>query len=59
MVDVIDKFGDSIGVPSFYVSFIITPFCSNASELISSFMLVSKKLRRNASMTFIFMFSTI
>ena len=41
-----------IPIPSFYVSFIVTPFCSNASELVSSLIFASKKTRDNATMTF-------
>jgi Ca2+/Na+ antiporter len=36
----------------FFVSFIITPFCSNASELISSLIFASKKKVENASLTY-------
>eukprot|EP01095_Lingulamoeba_sp_RSL-Kostka_P014774 TRINITY_DN6575_c0_g1_i4.p1 TRINITY_DN6575_c0_g1~~TRINITY_DN6575_c0_g1_i4.p1 ORF type:complete len:251 (+),score=91.69 TRINITY_DN6575_c0_g1_i4:145-897(+) len=52
MVDVIDMFADEINIPVFYVSFVITPFCSNASELISSLIFASKKRKKNASMTY-------
>jgi Ca2+/H+ antiporter len=52
MVDVITDFGDSIGVKPFYVSFIITPFCSNASELISSLIFAAKKRKKNSSLTY-------
>ena len=51
MVDVIDDFGVTLGVPPFYVSFIVTPFCSNASELISSLVFAARKKRKNTSMT--------
>ena len=37
---------------AFYVSFIITPLCSNASEIISSLMFASKMKKINTSMTF-------
>eukprot|EP01120_Amphizonella_sp_Union-15-10_P006092 TRINITY_DN1903_c0_g1_i1.p1 TRINITY_DN1903_c0_g1~~TRINITY_DN1903_c0_g1_i1.p1 ORF type:complete len:556 (-),score=72.88 TRINITY_DN1903_c0_g1_i1:45-1712(-) len=52
MVDVIDNFGTAINVPAFYVSFIITPYCSNASELVSSLIFASKKRKANSSMTY-------
>ena len=55
MVAVIDDFGETIGIGAFYVSFIITPLCSNASELISSFMLVINKQKKYASMTYLFL----
>ena len=51
MVDVIGDFGISTGIPAFYVSFVVTPFCSNASELISSLIFASKKKRKNSSLT--------
>lgn len=52
MVDVISMFGKTIGILPFFVSFIITPFCSNASELISSLIFASKKKVENASLTY-------
>jgi len=52
MVTVITDFGDNIGIGAFYISFVITPFCSNASELISSLMFASKKRKKNSSLTF-------
>ena len=54
MVDVIGDFGDTIGVSPFYVSFVVTPLCSNASELISSLIFASRKRRKNSSLTFVF-----
>jgi len=52
MVDVITDFGKTTKIPAFYVSFIITPFCSNASEFISSLIFASRKRQENASITF-------
>jgi Ca2+/Na+ antiporter len=43
MVDVLAKLGKMTGVPAFYVSFVLSPLASNASELISSYKLASKK----------------
>ena len=37
---------------AFYLSFVITPFCSNASELVSSLIFASKKKKVNSSLTF-------
>jgi hypothetical protein len=45
-------YGNYIPIPTFYVSFIVTPLCSNASELISSLVFASKKRKMNSSMTF-------
>ena len=39
-------------VAVFYLSFIITPLCSNASEIVSSLIFASKRKRVNTSMTF-------
>lgn len=52
MVDAITDFSTYSGLPPFYVSFIITPFASNASELISSLMFASKKKKANSSVTY-------
>eukprot|EP00013_Stygamoeba_regulata_P020824 CAMPEP_0177646148 /NCGR_PEP_ID=MMETSP0447-20121125/9620_1 /TAXON_ID=0 /ORGANISM="Stygamoeba regulata, Strain BSH-02190019" /LENGTH=619 /DNA_ID=CAMNT_0019148663 /DNA_START=55 /DNA_END=1911 /DNA_ORIENTATION=- len=52
MVEVITMFGETVNVPSFYISFIVTPFCSNASELISSLMFAAKKRRKNTTLTY-------
>ena len=37
---------------AFYVLFVVTPLCSNASELVSSLIFASKKKKENISMTF-------
>lgn len=52
MVEVINDFGKKIHIGAFFVSFIITPFCSNASELISSLIFASKMTKKNSSLTF-------
>ncbi|EGC34495.1 hypothetical protein DICPUDRAFT_153287 [Dictyostelium purpureum] len=52
MVDVISDFGTKLNIKLFFVSFILTPFCSNASELISSLIFASKKKKQNSSLTF-------
>ncbi|XP_003386706.1 PREDICTED: uncharacterized protein LOC100632705 [Amphimedon queenslandica] len=44
--------GQYIPIPVFYLSFVITPLCSNASELVSSLIFASKKKKVNTSMTF-------
>jgi hypothetical protein len=40
------------GIPNFYVAFCVTPFASNASELVSSFIFSSRKQKKNISLTF-------
>eukprot|EP00794_Sanderia_malayensis_P001415 gene1415-1567_t len=41
-----------LDINPFYVSFIVTPFCSNASELLSSLIFASRRKRENATITF-------
>merc|ERR1719199_1300577 len=43
MVDVLAQIGKVTGVPPFYVSFVLAPLASNASELVSSYKLAAKK----------------
>ncbi|CAK0860965.1 unnamed protein product [Prorocentrum cordatum] len=43
MVDVLSEWGVRTGVPSFYVSFVLAPFASNASELLAAYSYASKK----------------
>jgi Ca2+/Na+ antiporter len=39
-------------IKAFYVSFVVTPICSNASELVSSLIFAMKKKKINISMTY-------
>ncbi|XP_062506795.1 uncharacterized protein LOC134183316 [Corticium candelabrum] len=41
-----------IPIRAFYVSFVVTPLCSNASELLSSLIFAMKKKKVNISMTY-------
>lgn len=43
MVDVLAQIGKMTGVPAFYVSFVLAPLASNASELVCSMALAAKK----------------
>lgn len=57
MCDVLDsltnpKNKSHIPISAFYVSFVVTPLCSNASELVSSLIFAAKKKKENISMTF-------
>jgi len=52
MVDAITDFAYKIQINPFYVSFLITPYCSNASELISSLIFASAKKTENSSLTY-------
>lgn len=46
MVDVLSEVADRIGIPAFYVSFILAPLASNASEVIASQYYAAKKTRK-------------
>ncbi|XP_064385229.1 uncharacterized protein LOC135334107 [Halichondria panicea] len=46
------KFGQYIPIPVFYVSFVVTPICSNASEIISSLIFAAKRKKTTTSMTY-------
>jgi len=52
MVDIITHLGDNLGIQAFYISFVVTPFCSNASELIASLMFSANKSITSSSMTY-------
>jgi len=49
MVDNIKRFSDVAGIHPFFVSFIVTPFASNASELIASLYFCAKKTSQSVS----------
>jgi hypothetical protein len=51
MVDTITGFARSVGISAFYVSFVITPIASNASEVISGLIFAGKKTNRSMSLT--------
>eukprot|EP01088_Endostelium_zonatum_P006223 TRINITY_DN1832_c0_g1_i1.p1 TRINITY_DN1832_c0_g1~~TRINITY_DN1832_c0_g1_i1.p1 ORF type:complete len:581 (-),score=151.54 TRINITY_DN1832_c0_g1_i1:46-1788(-) len=52
MVEVITDLGVKLNIGAFFVSFLIVPFCSNASELISSLIFASRRKRVNSSLTY-------
>lgn len=52
MVSVIGVFSNTIKVPSFYISFIVTPIASNAAEIYSSLIFAKKKTQEGISMGF-------
>ena len=39
-------------IPAFYVAFVVTPYASNASELVSSLIFAMRKHKKNISLTF-------
>lgn len=52
MVDSIDSFGKQTGIPNFTMGFVVCPYVSNASELLSSLQLAAHKKKKNASVAF-------
>mmetsp|Transcript_28465 Transcript_28465/g.54291 ORF Transcript_28465/g.54291 Transcript_28465/m.54291 type:complete len:537 (+) Transcript_28465:137-1747(+) len=52
MVDAVAAFAKATDISAFVVSFVITPFASNASELVSSLQFASKKRVKNISLTY-------
>jgi len=51
MVSVIENFSITIHVNAFFVSFILTPICSNASEIYSALMFAKKKSTEGVSLS--------
>jgi len=49
--DYTGSLGNHIPIDPFFVSFVVTPICSNASELISSLQFAAKKTKKSISMT--------
>jgi hypothetical protein len=45
MVDVLSAVGTRTGIPVFYISFVLSPLVSNASELISSIQFAGERAR--------------
>jgi len=51
MVDVLAEVGKRTGVPAFYISFILAPLASNASELVSALNYASKKTQSSVTIS--------
>lgn len=51
MVDVLSVTAERVGVPAFYVSFILAPLASNASEVIASQYYAQKKTRKTITVS--------
>jgi len=47
LVDNLSAIGNRVGVPPFYVAFVLAPFASNASELLAAYNYAIKKTRRD------------
>jgi len=52
IVNVISLLGEEMQIGAFYISFVVTPICSNASELIASLVFASSKTKQASSMTY-------
>ncbi|CAG9462465.1 unnamed protein product [Pedinophyceae sp. YPF-701] len=52
MVAAVGGFSVATGIPRFFISFVVTPLASNASELVSSLQFATKKRTKNISLTF-------
>eukprot|EP00055_Hartaetosiga_balthica_P012903 m.64162 g.64162 ORF g.64162 m.64162 type:complete len:567 (+) comp8104_c0_seq4:25-1725(+) len=51
MVGVLNDIGTRMGVPPFYVAFVLAPLASNASELIAAFNYAKKKTRKTIAIS--------
>eukprot|EP00163_Fabomonas_tropica_P026427 TRINITY_DN4849_c0_g1_i1.p1 TRINITY_DN4849_c0_g1~~TRINITY_DN4849_c0_g1_i1.p1 ORF type:complete len:441 (+),score=141.17 TRINITY_DN4849_c0_g1_i1:94-1323(+) len=51
MVGVLSEFGTRIKVPPFYVSFVLAPLASNASELLASYNYALKKTKKTITIS--------
>merc|ERR1711865_224700 len=49
MVDVLAALGNFVGIKPFYVSFVLAPLASNASELVASMNYASKKTKSTST----------
>lgn len=52
IVGVMSDIGQRIGVPAFYVSFVLAPLASNASELLAAYSYALKKTRKTVTISF-------
>eukprot|EP00475_Leptophrys_vorax_P011528 TRINITY_DN1808_c0_g1_i1.p1 TRINITY_DN1808_c0_g1~~TRINITY_DN1808_c0_g1_i1.p1 ORF type:complete len:530 (+),score=153.68 TRINITY_DN1808_c0_g1_i1:851-2440(+) len=52
MVDTINSFANTVNIKAFYVSFVVTPLASNASEVIAGLIFAAKKTNKGISLTF-------
>ena len=51
MVDALAELGQRTGVPAFYVSFVLAPLASNASELLASYKYSLKKTKKTITIS--------
>lgn len=52
MVGVLSDVGSRLGIQPFYVSFVLAPLASNASELLAAFSYAQKKTRKSVTISF-------
>ena len=52
LVNSITKVGDLIGIRAFFISMVVVPIASNASEIISSVLFSASKRKKNTSLLF-------
>jgi Ca2+/Na+ antiporter len=52
MVDVLKQMSKRLNIPAFYVSFVLVPFASNASELLASQYYAMKKTKKTINVSF-------
>ncbi|XP_054812743.1 sodium/calcium exchanger NCL-like [Prosopis cineraria] len=52
LVDAVDEFSDVTSIPAFFISFIVLPLATNASEAVSAIIFASREKRQTASLTF-------
>ena len=51
MVDVMSNMGERLGIPPFYVAFVLAPLASNASEFIASYNYAAKKTQKTITVS--------
>ncbi|PXF48054.1 Sodium/calcium exchanger NCL2 [Gracilariopsis chorda] len=51
MVGVMSEVGQRVGIPAFYISFVLAPLASNASELIAAYSYAQKKTRKTLTIS--------
>jgi len=51
MVDILNNFSTRTGIPAFYISFVLAPLVSNASELIAAYNYAKKKTSKSIAIS--------
>jgi Ca2+/Na+ antiporter len=52
MCDILSEFGERLNIDAFYISFVLAPLASNASEVIASYAFARKKTRSSIAVSF-------